>query len=335
MIQACAPGKLVVLGEYAVVHGAPAIVAAIDRFAYATLEPAPDWQLIAPEVSASTIRFSIDNDQFNWQTDEPQRLGLVEAILATALTEGLLDPDQTMRLQLSTSSFFHDAEKLGLGSSAALSVAIARVLCDQNGAPERASQLATQAHWRFQRGRGSGVDIAAATNGGLLSYRKEPRSIQSINWPPALGWRCYWTGHGASTRALLAAVEQLRARDSELWQERIDQLHQLAERGVTLFERACLGPLLELIDQYCEAMRLLGVAAGVHIVDVAHRRLSNCARQLELAYKPSGAGGGDIGMAFGPEEGLREMDELAKNQGFTPISLALTETSNKTQKTLK
>ncbi len=40
--HARAPGKLVALGEYAVLDGAPALVLAIDRYAVATLEPSRD-----------------------------------------------------------------------------------------------------------------------------------------------------------------------------------------------------------------------------------------------------------------------------------------------------
>ena len=37
-VRARAPGKAAVLGEYAVLHGAPALVLAVDRYATATIE---------------------------------------------------------------------------------------------------------------------------------------------------------------------------------------------------------------------------------------------------------------------------------------------------------
>ena len=40
--HASAPGKLMILGEYAVLEGHPAIVAAITRRITVTLEPRPD-----------------------------------------------------------------------------------------------------------------------------------------------------------------------------------------------------------------------------------------------------------------------------------------------------
>jgi mevalonate kinase len=41
-IRARAPGKMVALGEYAVLEGAPALVLAVDRYAAATIAPSED-----------------------------------------------------------------------------------------------------------------------------------------------------------------------------------------------------------------------------------------------------------------------------------------------------
>ncbi|HUQ50718.1 MAG TPA: hypothetical protein VM692_00765, partial [Gammaproteobacteria bacterium] len=42
MIVARAPGKVVALGEYAVLDGAPAVVLAVDRFVEVTIAASPD-----------------------------------------------------------------------------------------------------------------------------------------------------------------------------------------------------------------------------------------------------------------------------------------------------
>jgi phosphomevalonate kinase len=42
VFAARAPGKLVALGEYAVLDGAPAVVLAIDRYVEASIEPSTD-----------------------------------------------------------------------------------------------------------------------------------------------------------------------------------------------------------------------------------------------------------------------------------------------------
>jgi mevalonate kinase len=42
VIVARAPGKLVALGEYAVLDGAPAVVLAVDRYVEVTIEPSDD-----------------------------------------------------------------------------------------------------------------------------------------------------------------------------------------------------------------------------------------------------------------------------------------------------
>ena len=51
MIEARAPGKLVIVGEYAVLHGAPGIAVAVDVPARARLQsrPGPDSELVIPD----------------------------------------------------------------------------------------------------------------------------------------------------------------------------------------------------------------------------------------------------------------------------------------------
>ena len=43
-----APGKLVLVGEYAVLDGAPAVVAAVDRGVACAVSPAPDRRIETP-----------------------------------------------------------------------------------------------------------------------------------------------------------------------------------------------------------------------------------------------------------------------------------------------
>ncbi|EIL95727.1 phosphomevalonate kinase, partial [Rhodanobacter thiooxydans] len=91
--------------------------------------------------------------------------------------------------------------KLGLGSSAALTVALASAIraLDRRAAPSIDTLLA--AHRRAQGGHGSGLDVAASLAGGLLLYRLhdgQPR-IASATWPHGLEWCCVWSGRPAST----------------------------------------------------------------------------------------------------------------------------------------
>ena len=57
-IEVSAPGKLVLIGEYGVLYGAPALVMAVDRRARVVLEAVRGdrWVLTAPEVAPRPVR---------------------------------------------------------------------------------------------------------------------------------------------------------------------------------------------------------------------------------------------------------------------------------------
>ena len=71
IVRTKAPGKLILLGEYALLEGAPGIVCAVDRFAYVSVKDAPDsfFVLDSPSLKLSGIRFTVHkNGKVNFIT---------------------------------------------------------------------------------------------------------------------------------------------------------------------------------------------------------------------------------------------------------------------------
>ena len=64
-ISTSTPGKLILLGEYAVLEGAPAIVAAVNKFAKITLNNSIDknFYINAPNISINSLSFNLGEDQ--------------------------------------------------------------------------------------------------------------------------------------------------------------------------------------------------------------------------------------------------------------------------------
>lgn len=128
-----APGKLVLLGEYAVLDGAPALVLAVHRGVGCTVEPGGDGvELLTP-----------GDDRF-------ARAGL-DAVRAPPGRYRFYDLDP-LALE----------GKPGFGGSAA--AAVAAVIAGGGLGPE-----AFAVHHRVQGG-GSGVDVAASLHGGLIRF---------------------------------------------------------------------------------------------------------------------------------------------------------------------
>src|SRR5215831_414462 len=103
---ATAPGKLILTGEYAVLDGAQAIVVAVDRRAVARRNATP-------------------------RGSSPFLVAVAEEIAAR---RGASDPAARAALEISVDStaFYNRAQKLGLGSSAAVTVAATALSLEQS-----------------------------------------------------------------------------------------------------------------------------------------------------------------------------------------------------------
>jgi len=341
-----APGKLVLLGEYAVLRGAPAVVMAVNRRARVELAPSGSelWSVTAPPLVADTIQFSLAADgSLRWLADPagvPRRLELVEHLLGSMVAAGLLDPRSLppAAATLDTRALFENVGgeglKLGLGSSAAVTVALASALAQWGGRGELlvdplrwlGSLLAL--HRGLQGGRGSGVDLAASLLGGVVSYRLgadgSVAAADPLAMPAGLHLVVVWTGREADTGSMLRRLEVRLADGNATVEAALDRLAELSVAGSEAFRFGRVGALLEAVDAYCEAMESLGRAAGLPILSAEHDALRRLARRHGATYKPSGAGGGDLGLVCSSDrETARAAAAAATAAGFHIVPLRL------------
>jgi phosphomevalonate kinase len=272
-----APGKLFLAGEYAVLDGGTAVVAAISRRAAGGFVPGGEAAsaLVAEAVAAAR----------DW----------LRARGAT-LPAGSVEVD--------TAAFSAAGRKLGLGSSAAAAVAAVGAALEAAGvdaAAERAAvlALAERAHRAFQGGVGSGADVAAAAHGGLLAVARRDGAL-SVDRLPALPVQlvAFSTGEPSSTVDRVLAVAALRAR---LPERHGALMRALADQASILREAIQDGdaamPIPTVRDAHA-TLEALGRAAEVPIVTPPLAAAAALATELGGAAKPSGAGGGDVGVAF-------------------------------------
>ena len=323
---ASAPGKLVLLGEYAVLEGAPALVLAVNRRARATLAPgnAGHWEIVSPTLQRQA-RLRLQAGVARWIDAEPPELAWVATLLAQFPHADALPP---CRIELDSDAFYLDhagaRAKLGLGSSAALTVALLGALHARANLPPPALDEVVDAHRAIQQGQGSGIDIAAAFAGGLSRFQLEtgaPRAAPAT-LPGGLHWRCVYSGHPASTRAMLATVAAWRGRDPSGFRRRMHELATISSRGIDAVTANDAAAFLSALHNYATALGRFGEAAGADIASREHRALGALAADCGCAYKSCGAGGGDVGVTFAVEdEQLREFSARAAQAGFPVIGL--------------
>ncbi|HXS74338.1 MAG TPA: hypothetical protein VN725_09900 [Rhodanobacteraceae bacterium] len=330
-IEASAPGKLVLLGEYAVLEGAPALVLGVDRRARALLEDCAEHErcVDAPDIGVMGAHWRMDNEgRVRWMGldgGEVKRLRLIATVIEM-LCAG--DEPAPFRIRLDTRAFFLDDTrlKLGLGSSAALVVALAAALAAHRGCERPTAQRLIAMHRMFQDGRGSGLDVAASLRGGLVAYRlhsSAPRIAQAA-WPAQLQWCCVWSGRSADTGAMLRHMAAWRARAPASYGLLLRDLRLCAEAAAMAINAGNVAALLETISLYASGLRKLGEVSGVDIVSLEHRAIGACAAACGVAYKPCGAGNGDVGIALSEDpEQLREFRARIARAGFREIDLKL------------
>ena len=192
-VQASAPGKLYIAGEYAVVDGSAAIVAAVNRYVTVMVD---DENL--PTLAQESRKYYgvIVSEKENYKPifwtrssdgsieilgDEKYAYVLAAMRVIDSYTSECFAPNMDRKsYNLHISSELDDAKsgrKYGLGSSAAITVATVRALCKWYGLKPDVSticKLSLIASSMVKRS-GSGGDVAASSCGGWILYRAYDR----------------------------------------------------------------------------------------------------------------------------------------------------------------
>ncbi|GLQ49087.1 phosphomevalonate kinase [Dyella flava] len=342
-LTASAPGKLVLLGEYAVLEGAPALVLAVNRRAHVRIEVRSDGvcDVHAPDLGVSGARMTVEGGALRWRCDDvaAAKLSLVEHVWQGLVREGLApEAGEGFSLHLDTSGFFHvdgaSRAKLGLGSSAALTVALASALAAFAG---HADVLSDRTQWLrrllhmhggWQGGRGSGVDVAASVAGGLIRYQlagqaREP-TFAPLPWPMT-GVHCLfvWSGQSVSTNDFLQRLAQWRVSRAADYASHMRELGTLSEAGLDALGRQDAQSFVELTKAYASALQQFGHACGLEIYSPEQKKLADMASEAGVSYKPCGAGG-DFGVVFADDpERLATFERAIVPAGMHVVPLGL------------
>jgi len=280
-----AGGKVILLGEHAVVYGRPAVAAGlpIGLEVEVTEGEGPAVLSGAPEIAA-----------------DPRPRELV--VQAAALTG--LDPT---RLVVRVRSELPAGR--GLGSSAALAVAVLRALATLAGGRfERAAEL--DAGRRLEavfHGTPSGIDPAAAALGTCFRFvRGEPPSVTPLR--PALALPIV-IAFGNRPRSTGAAVGGLRARweaDRTRYDALFGSVAEVVERGAAAATAGDLVALGRAFDDNQALLETLGVSSHEIAVLVAAARRAGA---LGAKLTGGGAGGAVIALAPDPEALARRIED--------------------------
>ncbi len=308
-IHSSAPGKLVVAGEYAVLDGAPAISLAVASRAKVSIEAARDL--------CTLVVISSDRDvfEFGWTRDghvsypgrQPAERGTMLQQVVSSLKSSLPATMPLVRITIDSSEFYsaETVQKLGLGSSAAVCVALTAALHRLFESSADIDALCFQVHSDFQGGKGSGVDVASSLGGGLIRFQRQPAQsaaelpqIKALESLQGLHMLPVWTGCAASTSEMLQRLDTYRNSSPDGYQQLIDELTQMSTQLIEVWQQQNIAAVLDLVALYADGLQRLDAAADVGIYSEPHLEFQRRAASIGAVYKPSGAGGGDFGLIF-------------------------------------
>ncbi|WP_167202901.1 phosphomevalonate kinase [Actinomyces respiraculi] len=352
-----APGKLYVAGEYAVVEsGHSALLVAVDRFITVTAATAS-----GPRARVSSALY--DGGERTWERDAqglavPSTGEVDYVISALRVVEELVRErgGEPAMVHLDILSELDDASgrKLGLGSSAAVTVATVRAVADFHDLTLsdldvlKMALLASDAVEPV----GSGGDLAASTFTGWVLYsspdrqwlREQRRSsgvgaLLEARWPglavrrmpqaDGIDLLVGWTGEPASTASLVSHVQsRLQAQASTAPAATYEQFLAASEACladlVTALESGDLAGVRRQVTGHRVLLADLARMSGIVIETPELARLVEIASSHGAAAKSSGAGGGDCGIALhGPATSTAALRSAWAEAGIVPLDLAV------------
>lgn len=310
-ITVSAPGKLVLLGEHAVVYNRPCLVTAVGQRMKVTVEltQKPIFQLNAPDVQVTGYKKSISQLGVG---DIPKGAKFVEiAVLNFASKYKIKDG-----LKVTTKSEF--SSQLGFGSSSASTVCVIKALSQLTGKKLSNKQLFDLSYKTVLsiQGKGSGVDVASAIFGGTLYFVTAGEVIKPLNLK-SLPLMIGYSGVKADTVTLINQVAEKSKKYPQVIEniyDSITTLVELAKKAALKMDWISFGELMNLNQGYLESL-------GVSI-----RKLSDMiyAAREAGAYgaKLSGAGGGDCMLALAPQKSRKAVEQAINKAGGQAINVA-------------
>ncbi|TDJ29074.1 MAG: hydroxymethylglutaryl-CoA reductase, degradative [Gammaproteobacteria bacterium] len=298
-------GKVVIMGEHAVVYGRHAIAAPLPMTIKAQVEDCDEGiHLLIPRWGIEFQLASNPNERRSFE--RPAGVMLDELGLS----------GRAMRIEV----FPEVPRSMGLGGSAAMAVAIVRALDKHYRlglADEEVNRLAFEAE-KLAHGNPSGIDNTLACYAKPLVFRAgNPPLVETLNIKTPIPMVVGMTGYEGLTAKTVGRVNAAWQQDRKLYERIFDQIDTLVLRGVQAIQDEDLVTLGQLMNICHGMLNALQVSTPEleQLVDIAR---ANGA----LGAKLTGGGGGGsiIALCDGDTDAVVNAIRAA---GFEAVAVAL------------
>ena len=304
-LRSSACGKVILLGEHAVVYGRPALAAPIPLAVEARVIDSTETTLVIP-------RWGVE--QHIRQIEEhPQGIIGILALLLRRLSLS----KRSMTIEV----FPSVPRAMGLGGSAALAVAVIRALsdhCNLNLSNERINELAFECE-KVAHGTPSGVDNTIATYGTALRYQniQGEATFEEISPTLPIPFLIGISGKESLTASTVAHVRKSWTTQPKRYEAIFDQIASLTNTGVDALRDGSLddlGEIMNLCHGYLNALQV-STPEIEELIYIARRHGA-------VGAKLTGGGGGGSIVAICPN-GTEDAEKAIRSAGYDALTFEL------------
>ena len=301
-------GKTILFGEHFVVHNLPGIVAALHETLDAKVTQSTENKLVLVD---ETIKFK--NNKLKRFTTE-MALPRINAIL------NYLKIDTPLHITISGTLKIANS---GMGASAANVVAFVKALnslFNLHLTPEQI-RLASDEGEKIAHGKPSGIDVAAATYGGVFIFKssEEQPLLITISIKKPIEIVLAESGAVTKTPLVIEAVQKLKKEQPKLVQNIFNKYKTLVASAHTALTNFNLKTVGELMNQNHELLQQLKVSCP-QLNDMV-----NIARNAgAYGAKLTGTGRGGLIVALTPGKDLQNhVADALEQQGFETLKTVI------------
>jgi mevalonate kinase len=323
-VTVSAPGKITLLGEHAVVYGKPALVSAIEKRLYVTIEGRSDSAIrvsaLDLHIPGLIVTFKEGSKDYLIETDYDRivdAMGYVrKAIEISSKHLGSKSGvNVTVRSEMPVGA--------GLGTSAAIAVgtiaAYTRLL-GHDLSKEETARLGHLTELEVQ-GAASPMDTAVSTLGGTLLIRptRGKPKIERLRLEARLPFVVGYTERESRTSELIKKVKSLRGGVPTIIDSIMEAIASVVEEGKAALAKGDLAAMGKLMNINHGLLEALGVSSK-RLNDMVYSSRSAGA----IGSKMTGAGGGGCMIALCPKR-EDEVEIAIKVVGGEPFKANLSE----------
>jgi mevalonate kinase len=238
-------GKVILFGEHSVVHGRPALALAVEGGAE-----------VKAEVATDLTRLHIEPWNVEVDAGEADNEGREPLQRALRIARGFYEDE----IALSLRAQMRLPSGAGMGSSAALGVAVLRAMDEARGLTRSNDEIYERSlAWeRVFHGNPSGVDNAMATHGGMAVFTKG-QELKRIVPRRRVRLVAAYSGASSSTKEMVASVARQLEKEPARIGKLFDAIAAIVSNGKLALEQGdmkSLGQLMTLNHKLLSALML-------------------------------------------------------------------------------